>query len=172
VLFNGLAYRAHNPYWSFSPISGDGAKTRGGRFNPKGISTLYLSLTAPTALAEYNQGFPHRPQPLTLCAYELNCENILNLMNEKQRKKTGITLSEMACAWELLVAKKQTPPTWELAKRLIDSGVAGIIVPSYAKNAPEDGLNIILWDWHDFPPHQVKLIDDDKRLPKNQKSWK
>jgi RES domain-containing protein len=172
VLFKGLAYRAHNPSWSFSPTSGDGAKFRGGRFNPKGTAALYLSLTAPTALAEYNQGFPHRPQPSTLCAYEIDCKNILNLSKGDQRKKAGISLSEMACAWELMVAKKQTPPTWEMAERLISTGIAGIIVPSYAKNAPPDGQNIVFWDWHDHPPHQVKLIDDDNRLPKNQDSWK
>jgi RES domain-containing protein len=96
----------------------------------------------------------------------------MNLLDQKQRNKAGITLSEMACTWELIVARKQTPPTWIMANHLIASGIAGIIVPSYAKNAPEDGLNIILWDWHDFPPHQAKLIDDDKRLAKNLKSWK
>ena len=170
--FKGLAYRAHNPLWSFSPVSGDGAKTHGGRFNPKGIPALYLSLTAPTALAEYNQGFPHRPQPSTLCAYELVCEDLLNLLDEKQRKVAGISLSEMECAWELIVAKKQKPPTWEMAERLIGTGFAGIIAPSYAKNASHGGQNIILWDWQDHPPHQVRLIDDNNRLPKNQESWK
>lgn len=172
MLFKGLAYRGHNPYWSFSPTSGDGARLHGGRFNPKGAAALYLSMTAPTALAEYNQGFPHRPQPSTLCAYELECEDLLDLLDGEQRKIAGISLSEMACAWELMIATKQTPPTWEMAERLIGSGVAGIIVPSYAKNAPSDGRNIVLWDWHNYPPHQVKLIDDDNLLPKNQDSWK
>ena len=170
--FKGLVYRAHNPFWSFSPVSGDGAKLHGGRFNPKGKSALYLSLTAPTALAEYNQGFPHRPQPSTLCAYEIDCEDILNLCDEGQRKITGISFDEMTCAWELMVAEKHNPPTWEMAERLIKAGTAGIVVPSYAKNAPPDGQNIVLWKWRDHPPHQVKLIDDDNRLPKNQDSWK
>lgn len=170
--FKGLVYRAHNPFWSFSPVSGDGAKLHGGRFNPKGKSALYLSLTAPTALAEYNQGFPHRPQPSTLCAYEIDCEDILNLCDEGQRKIAGISFDEMTCAWELMVAEKHNPPTWEMAERLIKAGTAGIVVPSYAKNAPPDGQNIVLWKWRDHPPHQVKLIDDDNRLPKNQDSWK
>ncbi len=158
--FKGLAYRAHNPFWAFSPVSGDGAKLNGGRFNPKGIAALYLSLATPTALAEYNQGFPHRPQPSTLCAYEIDCKDILNLFEGDQRKKAGISLSEMACAWELMVVNKQTPPAWEMAERLISSGISGIIVPSYAKNAPQDAQNIVFWDWHDHQPHQVKLIDD------------
>ena len=170
--FKGLAYRAHNPYWSFSPTSGEGAKLHGGRFNPKGTPALYLSLTAPTALAEYNQGFPHRPQPSTLCAYEIDCEDILNLTDGDQRKIASISLSEMAGAWELMVTKKQKPPTWEMAERLIGSKFAGIIAPSYAKNAPSGGQTIVLWNWQDSLPHQVILIDDNNRLPKNQDSWK
>jgi len=172
VRFQGLGYRAHNPYWSFSPVSGEGAKLRGGRFNPKGVAALYLSLTAPTALAEYNQGFPHRPQPTTLCAYEIDCEAILDLDDGDQRHLAGITPSEMECPWELMLAMKQTPPTWFMAERLIASGIAGIIVPSYAKNAPTGGRNMVFWYWGDRPPHQVRLIEDDNRLPKNQDSWK
>jgi RES domain-containing protein len=172
VLYKGLGYRAHNPFWSFSPLSGEGAKLRGGRFNPRGTPALYLSLTAPTALAEYNQGFPHRPQPTTLCAYEIDCDDLLDLGDSNQRKKAGITQSEMECAWELMIAMKQKPPTWLMAERLITSGVSGIISPSYAKNAPAGGQNIVLWKWSDHLPYQVKLIDDDDRLPKNQDSWK
>ncbi|MCU7916795.1 MAG: RES domain-containing protein [Candidatus Thiodiazotropha sp. (ex Epidulcina cf. delphinae)] len=168
--YKGLAYRAHNPYWSFSPVSGEGAKLRGGRFNPKGIPALYLSLTTPTALVEYNQGFPHRPQPVTLCAYEIDCDDLLNLEDSDQRDIAGISRAEMACAWELMLAMKQTPPTWLMAERLITAGIAGIIVPSYAKNTPPGGQNIVFWDWDDRPPHQVKLIDDENRLPKNQDS--
>lgn len=172
MLFKGLAYRAHNPYWSFSPTSGDGAKLHGGRFNPKGTPALYLSLSAPIALAEFNQGFPHRPQPATLCTYEIDYELIFNLLDKKDREQAKITLSEMACEWELIIAKKEIPPTWDMAARLISAGIAGIMVPSYAKNSPAGGSNLVLWDWQDHPPRQVKLIDDDNRLPKNQDSWK
>ncbi|MEW8139468.1 MAG: RES domain-containing protein [Candidatus Thiodiazotropha endolucinida] len=170
--YTGLGYRAHNPAWSFSPLSGEGAKHQGGRFNPIGVPALYLSLTAPTALAEYNQGFPHRPQPVTLCAYDLDCEDLLDLCDNDQRKVAGITESEMACAWELMLVMKQQPPTWRMAEYLIASEIAGIIVPSYAKNAPTGGRNIVFWKWANHPPYQVRLIDDDGRLPKNQDSWK
>lgn len=170
--YAGLGYRAHNPAWSFSPVSGEGVRRRGGRFNPKGVPALYLSLTAPTALAEYNQGFPRRPQPVTLAAYEIDCDDLLDLRDSDQRKVAGVTQSEMACAWELMLAMKQQPPTWCMTEHLLTTGYAGIIVPSYANNAPVGGQNIVFWKWADHPPHQVKLIDDDGRLPKNQDSWK
>lgn len=172
MLYKGLGYRAHNPYWSFSPLSGEGARLNGGRFNPQGIPALYISLTEPTALAEYNQGFPHRPQPTTLCAYEIDCDDLLDLGDSNQRKIAGITQSEIGCDWELMLAKKQKPPTWYMVEHLIASEITGIIVPSYARNAPTGGQNIVFWEWDDYPPHQVKLIDDNDRLPKNQESWK
>jgi hypothetical protein len=50
--FQGTGYRAHDPKWSCIPLSGDGAAIDGGRFNPKGIPTFYLSLSIETALKE------------------------------------------------------------------------------------------------------------------------
>lgn len=163
--YRGLCYRAHNPLWSHTPTSGEGAKRNGGRFNPSGVAALYLSSAAPTALAEYNQGFPHRPQPTTLCAYQVDCDHILDLTDPDQRSAVGISLSDMGCAWEFLLATGKKPPTWLLAERLISRSYAGILAPSFATNAPTDGTNIVLWDWSDAKPHEVLLIDDYKRLP-------
>jgi RES domain-containing protein len=50
--FQGICYRAHEPKWSFMPLSGSGASINGGRFNPKGIPALYLSLSVETAIKE------------------------------------------------------------------------------------------------------------------------
>jgi RES domain-containing protein len=144
----------------------------GGRFNPQGIPALYLALSPTVALAEYNQGFPHRPQPLTLCAYQVDCANIIDLIEEHERSRLQTSHEVLACPWEMLLALKQTPPSWKLADRLIKEGAAGIIVPSYARNAPNLGKNLVLWQWSDTPPHQVMLIDDHNRLPHNQDSWK
>lgn len=169
--FEGLAYRAHNPAWSFDPLSGEGAKNQGGRFNPKGVPALYLSLSQTGALAEYNQGFPHRPQPVTLCGYNIDCDDIVNLNDPEELIRFGISVVELNCAWELLASEKKLPPTWALSIFLIDNNYSGIIAPSFARNAPTGSSNLVLWDWGDTLPHQVKLIDDDKRLPKNKSSW-
>ena len=169
--FQGLAYRAHNPYWSFDPLSGDGAKRHGGRFNPQGMPALYLALSPTVALAEYNQGFPHRPQPVTLCAYEVDCADIIDLTDAAELSRLQTSNEVLSNPWEMHLAMKQMPPTWELTTQLINAGAAGIIVPSYARNAPENGKNLVLWRWSDIFPHQVLLIDDYERLPKNQDSW-
>ncbi|MFV0302812.1 MAG: RES family NAD+ phosphorylase [Paracoccus sp. (in: a-proteobacteria)] len=43
--YRGECFRAHNPRWSFEPLSGEGARRHGGRFNPPGVPALYLSTT-------------------------------------------------------------------------------------------------------------------------------
>jgi RES domain-containing protein len=136
------------------------------------MPALYLALSPTVALAEYNQGFPHRPQPVTLCAYEVNCTDIIDLTNVDEQSRLHASHDVLACPWEMLLALKQTPPTWQLAERLIAGGTAGIIAPSYARNAPDLGKNLVLWQWSDMPPHQILLIDDYSLLPKNQDSWK
>jgi len=169
--FKGLVFRAHNPYWSFSPTSGEGAKRHGGRFNPKGMSAFYTSLTQTVALAEYHQGFVRRPQPTTLCAYAVDCENIVDLTDLNTQDFWDIKSSDLSCAWELIIAEGDLPPSWKLSQHLIENGVVGIIVPSFAVNSPVEAKNLVFWQWKNTKPHQVLLIDDDKLLPGNQSSW-
>jgi RES domain-containing protein len=66
VRFAGLAYRAHDPRWSFRPLSGEGAAVHGGRFNPRGTPALYLALDPMTAIKEASQGFAHKLEPCVL----------------------------------------------------------------------------------------------------------
>ena len=47
-----VAYRVHDPKWSYAPASGDGAGRHGGRANRPGVNALYLSLELETALTE------------------------------------------------------------------------------------------------------------------------
>lgn len=169
--FTGMVYRAHNPLWSFSPLSGDGTSKDGGRFNPVGIPALYTSLTTITALSEYHQRFPNRPQPVTLCAYDVNCQDIVDLRDPDELKQRGIGASDLLCPWEYQSNKGITPPSWQIATTLIQANIAGIVVPSFAEKVQNNAHNLILWKWGDALPHRVLLIDDDKRLPKNQVSW-
>jgi RES domain-containing protein len=41
--YAGKLYRAFNPIYAREQLSGRGAALYGGRFNPKGVSALYLS---------------------------------------------------------------------------------------------------------------------------------
>jgi hypothetical protein len=47
-----------------------------------------------------------------------------------------------------------------------------IIVPSFAARATACDANLVFWKWAAVPPHKVVVIDDERRLPRNQDSWK
>lgn len=169
--FVGTAFRAHHPRWAFNPESGEGASRHGGRFNPPGTPALYLSLRPETAWLEAQQGFAFKAQPMTLCAYEVDCLHILDLTSIPVRHAVSADYTELACPWENLASRNIEPPSWRLAKRLIDSGVAGIVVPSFAGRATAQDQNLVLWSWDRSKPNLVRVIDDHNRLPRNDESW-
>jgi RES domain-containing protein len=165
--FSGIVYRAHNPMWSYQPLSGEGAKRHGSRFNRPGESALYTSLDPTTAWMEAQQGFPFKPQPMTLVAYQIDYTDLVDLTQPKIQNLLGQTTTSLACAWEDMASQKQEPPTWVLAEQLQDMGVVGAIVQSYAPGCKEDNRNLVLWEWSDTQPHCITVIDDLGRLPKS-----
>jgi len=165
-------YRAHNPKWSFNPISGDGAAIHGARFNPKRVPALYLALTIETAIKEINQGLGYRIDPCLLCCYDMDCADIADLRTHPGRAEHGVAPEELSSAWLSDPRGRTEPATWRLARRLIARGIAGILVPSFAPGASLKDENLVLWKWSERPPHQVRAFDPGGRLPRDQRSWK
>jgi RES domain-containing protein len=170
--FSGIVYRAHHPRWSYQPLSGEGAKKQGGRFNRPGKNALYTSLDPTTAWMEAQQGFPFKPQPMTLVAYQIDCTDLVDLTQLKIVKILTLTKADLACAWEDMATQGQGPPTWTLADNLHDMGFAGLIVQSFAPGCKNENRNLVMWDWSDKLPHCITVIDDLGRLPKSGESWK
>jgi RES domain-containing protein len=171
VRFVGTCYRAHNPRWSFAPLSGDGAAIHGGRFNPKGTPALYLATTIMTAIKEANQGFARKIDPCVLCSYSVDCAGIVDLTDADERAAHAVAVADLACPWFGLAAAGGTPPSWRVAIRLKASGAAGILVPSHAPGVTDEDRNLVLWRWGPDPPCRVSVDDPSGRLPKNQLSW-
>lgn len=170
---SGEVYRAHHPRWAFEPTSGAGAALHGGRFNPKGTAALYTSRRLETAWREAQQGFPFKAgQPMTICSYRVDCQDIVDLTDAGERGRLGVVDADLACAWEDLALRGQLPPSWMLARRLMASGTAGIIVPSFAPGANAADVNVVFWRWADAGPHTVRVIDDTGRLPRDDSSWR
>lgn len=168
----GFAYRAHHPRWSFAPASGEGAARHGGRFNPAGMAALYTARRMETAWLEAQQAFPFKAQPLTLCAYEVDCADVVDLTDPKTCAALSVSAETLACPWEGLASLGHRPPSWDLARRLSSEGVAAIIVPSFASGATAIDRNLVFWQWSEGPPHQVRVIDDEARLPRDDRSWR
>ena len=169
--FVGQAFRAHDPKWSFQPLSGAGAEKRGGRFNPFGVASLYLSLDPICALGEANQGLAAKFHPYVLCSYAVDCEDIVDLTDVETQQAEGVSGDDLAAPWLSLLDVGAEPPQWKLCRSLVRRGVAGIIAPSYAPGAKATDRNLILWLWGPEPPHKVEVFDPSGRLPKNQLSW-
>jgi RES domain-containing protein len=169
--YRGTLFRAHNPRWAYAPTSGDGAKRHGSRFNPRGRAALYLSERIETAWLEAQQGFAFKAQPMTLCAYHVDCTDVLDLTDSSVLDALAISPSDLGCAWELIAASGDRPVTWALAERLMAQGTAAVRVPSFAPGSKAADINVVFWTWRDEPPHMVRVIDDHGRLPADDRSW-
>ena len=167
--WDGVAFRGHDPKWAWSPISGDGAAAKGGRFNPKGVPALYLALSLEGLLLEVCQGFAHRLEPLTICAYGVAASGLADLRTEEGRAAAAVKLEDMACAWAYDMACHRAPPSWVIARTLIAQGVNGVLVPSFAQGARSGMDNLVLWKWG---PDSVAVFDPKHLLPRDQSSWR
>lgn len=161
-------WRILAPKWAHDPLSGAGAALFGGRFNPKGTPALYLSESIDTAFAEYQQELLVRPG--TFCAYQLDMAGVADLCNPIVRDKAQVDEPALLGPWkEILLVRKQQPPTWELTLYLMGLGFAGVRVPSARQKG---GVNIVLWHWNDDPLRTVQVLDPKGELPRNQDSWR
>lgn len=162
--FRGLVYRAHNPQWSWTPLSGEGARRHGGRFNRRGVAALYTSMAPLTAIREAEPlGRPM--QPLTLCAYEVDAEPVFDATDERECRLLGVKESDLAChAWEAEMLGGELPASQALADRLVAAGYVGMRVRSFAAGAGADDRNLVMWKWGEDRPARVLLIDEEGRL--------
>lgn len=157
--FTGLLYRALNPVWAREPLSGAGAARFGGRFNRIGRPALYTSLAPETALREANQ--VGTLQPTTLFACRADIAPLLDGRDPAALAPFGMTPEALADpAWRERMLAGRPVPTQDLAEAAIGAGHRGLVAPSYARGAPPQALNLVLWDWDGC----LALVDDDDRL--------
>ena len=162
--FRGTVYRAHNPQWAWTPLSGEGARRHGGRFNKRGVPALYCSLSQIGAIREATPlGRPM--QPLTLCAYEVDAEPVFDARDPTQLQERGFSEADLACpTWEADMLCGRVAASQRLAERLVDAGHVGMLVRSFAVDASEDDVNLVMWRWGDIYPTRVTVVDEQDRL--------
>lgn len=161
--YQGKLYRALNPIYGREPLSGRGAELYGGRFNPKGTSALYCSLSVLTAIREANQ--IGNLQPTTLVAYEADIDRIFD-----SRDLTALTTFDMDengladATWRDQMKTRGRSTTQAFAARLLQAGCNGLLVRSFAPGSTAADLNLVLWIWADEDSARLSLIDDEGRL--------
>ncbi|MGB3723390.1 MAG: RES domain-containing protein [Pacificimonas sp.] len=138
--------RAVRPYRAPAPASGEGAALRGRRFNPVGTPALYTSFSFETCAREVRFGSGH--DPYTFLFLKVDSADIADLTDPGVRDIFGIADEDIACPnWEDEMTRGSEPASHSLALRLIDLSYAGIVVPSFAKGARSDDLNLVMWTW-------------------------
>lgn len=96
VAFKGRAYRHVAP--ARSPISGEGARVHGGRWNPpRSFPTLYLALDLQTVRAELRRTArrfgvpPENLLPRAVYRYNLELDACLDLRDQADRAMVGLS---------------------------------------------------------------------------------
>jgi RES domain-containing protein len=161
--YSGKLYRALNPVYARTPLSGEGAKRYGGRFNPRGVPALYCSLFIMTAIREANQ--VGSLQPTTLVSYEAAIGAIFDSTDSATMQSEHVDKNLLSTrSWRDEMEAKGEAQTQTLARTLIGKGYHGLLVRSFANGATENDLNLVLWRWGDAPPARLILVDDEGRL--------
>lgn len=161
--YRGLLYRALNPIRARQPLSGEGARLSGGRFNPKGVPALYTALSVMTAIREANQ--IGSLQPTTLVSYEADLAPIFDAADPGALRAHDMTQAALAADdWRIRMREAGKALTQAFAERLIAGGYAGMQVRSFAKGATGTDVNMVLWAWGPDLPARLVLNDDEERL--------
>lgn len=161
--YRGLLYRALNPVWARDPLSGEGARRFGGRFNPRGTPALYMALSIMAAVREANQ--IGTLQPTTLVSYDADIDPVFDATDMAALDRYDMTLEALAADdWRVRMRDDGKAPTQTLAERLIEDGYAGMRVRSFARGASARDLNMVLWSWGSTLPAMLRLNDRDGRL--------
>ena len=148
IRFSARTFRVVPPRWAHAPLSGEGARLHGGRFNPAGMAAFYSALDPHTAYAEYTQALYDRPG--LLCSFDIADANIIDLSTDAALASAGLSASDLQARW----FGRSDAPTQAAAVRLHAAGVDGLLYPSLQHAS---GRNLVLWRWNG--PPTISLVD-------------
>jgi len=161
-------YRFIVPRWSHAPTSGAGAGAKGGRFNRPGLEALYLSRTAETALAEYQQDARLLP-PGTLALFLVTRLRVVDFSAGYKAGNWHPLWAEYACNWrKLAFDEKMEPASWVLGDLTLDENADGILYPSILHVG---GINLVILNSSALPPSALRVHDPEGNLPRDGQSW-
>ena len=148
VRFSARTFRVVPPRWAHAPLSGEGARLHGGRYNPPGQTAFYSSFDPHTAYAEYTQGLYDRPG--LLCAFDISGARVVDLTTPDGLARAGLNDADLEARWAGVADAR----TQIAAMRLLAEGIDGLIYASLQHHA---GRNLVMWHWGKRP--KIVLID-------------
>jgi RES domain-containing protein len=161
-----LFWRAYVPRWAHEPLSGEGARRFGGRWNPVGAPTIHAARELSTAWAEYNQGFVQHPA--LIIQIELSGASLADLTELSVLRTFDATPEIHKCEWRADLDRGAVPPTHKLREYLIAQDYDGVIYPS---SISRGGSCVAIWRWNTPGAPSLRAIDPEHLLPHNQQSW-
>ncbi|MBI2925080.1 MAG: RES family NAD+ phosphorylase [Verrucomicrobia bacterium] len=128
-------------------LSGEGARQRGGRWNPPGLAALYGSVTDTAALEECKSTDRYygvaTKSPRLLVAIDARLTRVLDLTKPAIFRKLGFTLSELAAEdWRKLLAAGRESLTQSIGRAVAASGGSGLLARSAAVHR---GVNVVVF---------------------------
>jgi RES domain-containing protein len=142
VSVRGRFWRMLNIRFQTDPLSGEGARRFGGRWNKMGVPALYLGADHSTTIAEFYQKLD---MPGTIVPYDVESGRVADLTDGKGSPCGREIEAALAADWiKLARIDSLEPPSWLLADRLIAAGADGALVPSAQRRG---GTNLVLWRW-------------------------
>ena len=138
--FSGIGYRFVALRYAdpSQALSGEGAARYGGRYNPLGVPTVYLSEDARTAVAETGYGISlggrfaaKDHDSRLLLAVEFRLQRVLDLRDPGILNELGLKKRDLvASGWREELRRGRRPLTHALALAALDVGFEAILAPS------------------------------------------
>lgn len=160
--FDGPLYRALNPVYANAPLSGEGARRFGGRFNRLGVPALYLTPDFEVLRLEIARGGRFQPSVVVEVAAELR--GLFDARDPTALTAEGLRPVDIADPeWRLAQREGQPVASQTLAAGLVARGYLGLVAPSFALGAGPGHRAIVLWRW-EGEDVRLRVIDEDGRL--------
>jgi RES domain-containing protein len=144
-------------------LSGLGASKFGGRWNRKGISTVYSSLDIHTAVDEAYQQFERAGfsratiLPRVFVGAEVHLQCLLDLTDSKIRRALGFRLGELICEdWQAIQFQGDESWTQTTGRGCFQAEFEGLIVPSARRR---NGRNLVVFPEQFRRGSHVRLLN-------------